>query len=84
MMSKTAWVGSLAAALLASGCAVSGPSLFPGFWVFLDAPEDSECAGDCPEATVASPTAEEQQAEAEAEVEPEAESAPPPPSELLQ
>lgn len=82
MMSKTAWVGSLAAALLASGCAVSGPSLFPGFWVFLDAPEDSECAGDCPEATVASPTAEEQQAEAE--VEPEAESAPPPPSELLQ
>lgn len=82
MMSKTAWVGSLAAALLASGCAVSGPSLLPGFWVFLDAPEDSECVGDCPEATVAAPTAEEQQAEAETEA--EAEPAPPPPNELPQ
>ena len=70
MMSKTAMIGSLAVALLASGCAVSGPSLFPGFFVFLDAPEeDSECAGDCPDATVVAP-AEQEKAELEEEESP--------------
>ncbi len=53
-MSKTALLGSLAAALLVSGCAMSGPSLLPGFWVMLDSPDDDQqdqaAAGDDTEA----------------------------------
>lgn len=41
-MSKTTLLGSLAAALLTSGCAVSGPSLMPGFWVMLAEDEEQQ------------------------------------------
>ena len=54
-MSKTALMGSIAAALLASGCAVSGPSLLPGLLIMLDDPEEQQeaeqdCGADCTQA----------------------------------
>jgi hypothetical protein len=72
MTLKIAWLGSITAALLASGCAVSGPSLLPGFWIMLDSPEESseECAGDCPQAnTAVAPEEKDKAATAEAEEE---------------
>lgn len=46
-MSKTTLLGSLAAALLTSGCAVSGPSLMPGFWVMLAEDEEQQQQEQC-------------------------------------
>ena len=46
-MSKMALVGSLAAALLVSGCVASGPALMPGWWVMLDSPEEEQPQAEC-------------------------------------
>jgi hypothetical protein len=47
-MSKATWIGSIAAALLVTGCAVATPSIFQTM-ILLDNPEEGSdaCAADC-------------------------------------
>ena len=66
-MSKIALMGSLATALLVSGCVASGPSLMPGWWVMLDSPEEEqqqECTKDCSKTADESDDDEQESAEA--------------------
>jgi hypothetical protein len=77
-MLKIAWMGSLAVVLLTSGCAVSGPSLFPGFWLLLDSPEEEseqECEVDCSQAKTTAP--DEQESAKDTEESPKASTAQP-------
>ena len=65
-MSKIALMGSLAAALLVSGCVASGPSLMPGWFVMLDSPEEEEqqeCTTDCTKTADETDDAEQESAE---------------------